>query len=158
MQQLSSILAHRQPQGVLELGRDRDDASWSATPDLVGARIAESADRDMQGALDVVSAWEADGVPLDLVIDHPAGEPERARQAFELFFGRMAGSGLYVIDGSLPASLVLELMLAAVVSPDLVDRVELTSACIVVERGSRPATPDAIRVRDITTDPFGVIA
>jgi hypothetical protein len=158
MQKLSPILADRRPRGVLELGRDRVDGPWSATPDLVDARIVEAPDGDATAALERVAQLDAERVPLDLVIDHCADEADTVTRAFEMLFGRMHPSGLYVMEGSLSFDTVMELMLATVTSPELVDRVEMTSGCLVLERGSRPPSPEPVSLRDITSDPFSVIA
>jgi hypothetical protein len=142
---------------VLEIGRDRQGTTWSAIPALVEAHIVELAGDDLSSR-HMSSELESLDLPLELVVDHPLGRGDRAIGAIEMFFGRIAPGGIHVVDGSLPTETELTLMLATVVSPDLVAQVELTSTAVILERGPLPPFVDVFSLADITSDPFEIVA
>jgi hypothetical protein len=97
-------------------------------------------------------------VPLDLVVDHTTDDAAMTVGVFEVVFGRLPPGGVYVIDGVLPSAVVLELMFASVVSPDVVDSVTLTPGALMMARGPRDASAERLRMGELTSDPFGLIA
>jgi hypothetical protein len=158
MPPLSSIIAEYQPQGVLEVGRDRHGVSWAAIPDLVEARVVDIPDREPWVAYPEALASELAGldVPLQLVIDHAFAGPATASSFIEVLLGRLSPGGRYVVDGVLPADALLQLMLTTVRSPDVVEQVDLLPRTTVLTRGSRVEWSEPIRLDELTTDPFGI--
>jgi hypothetical protein len=159
MDPLADILTDFEPLRVLELGRDRRGRAWSQSPALVEASVVDRADRQ-HGARQsekLGSELEQLDSPLDLVIDHATDDAEVTMGFIEVVFGRLAPDGRYVVDGSLPSEVVIELMLATVVSPDVIASVTLTSSRLVLQRGPRVPSTDRLRLSDLYSDPLGII-
>ena len=159
MQPLADILSDFEPQRILELGRDRRGRAWSQSPAFVEASVVDRSDRERWARQpeQLLPELEQLDSPLDLVIDHATDDAEATVGFIEVFFGRLAPGGRYVVDGSLPSEVVLELMLATVVSPDVIDSVAVTSSRFVLHRGLREPSPDRLRLAELYSDPLGII-
>ena len=144
------------PRVVLELS-DGPLPSAPAYPDAETVRLD---DREGWGSRPDSLGEELDRLlsPIDLVLDHAADGPGlTVATIFEVVFARRAPGAPYVIDGVLPSSVILELMFGSVVSPDLIDTVSTTVRSTVVRRGPRDPSTDRVALREVSSDPFGII-
>jgi hypothetical protein len=145
-----------EPHLVLELS----DGPVPSAPAYPHAEVVRLDDRAAWGSRLDSLAEELERLvsPIDLVLDHAAAGPSLTVAIFEVVFARLAPGAPYVIDGPLPSSVILQLMFGSVVSPDLIDTVSTTGLSTVVRRGPREPSSDRLALRDLSSDPFGIIA
>lgn len=114
-------------------------------------------------ALERIVADEFQGQPLDLVIDDASHMLEETRVSFNCLFPKLRAGGLYIIEdwawahtksvtsaitatnplagkASL-ANLIVEIQLAAVAMPEVIDEVVVNDAFVLVRKGNKPTDP-----------------
>jgi hypothetical protein len=154
----ATIIGDFEPECLVVIGRNRGAPPWVPPAAFANARVVRIEDRDRAVAYPEQLALDLDSVgQFDVVVDveHSIGELGATMQIFEITFGRLDPDGIYIVHGSLPSVTVLDLMLASVASPAVVDSVCLDPDYVVVRRGPAASRPK-VRLGDLRSDPFGV--
>jgi hypothetical protein len=158
MNPLATLLGDLEPHCLVEIGDDLD-ASWARPASLSTARIVRLEDR--AGLADdperLASEFDALDTPVEVFVDHATDDVGATLRVLEVLLGRLIAGGVYVVHGLLPTDVVLDLMFASVVSPELIDGVSLESSMVAIHRGSAHPRSARVTLAQIRSDPFGVI-
>ena len=159
MEPLATLLGDFEPQCVVELGRTGLDAEWARPAGLEGSSVVLLDDRAGLAAQPARLAAELDGLvaPVDVFVDHATADVRLTVRVLEVALGRLAPGGAYVVHGVLPSDVVLDLVFASVMSPELIDGVSVLPTLVVIRRGSAEPSPVSVRLDDLRSDPFEVI-
>ncbi len=155
--QLSPLLLDDvDPTCLVEIGNDSGEPHWVVPVELAEVPVVPLEDRaGLVEHPERLAAVVEDAGSFAVVVDH-ARDDASAMHLFEVIFGRLAPGGLYVVHGDLPSGVVLDLMLASVVSPAIVDSVAFIDSCVVIRRGGAPVTADRVDVSALRSDPYGI--
>lgn len=159
MELLSTLLSDLEPNCLVEIGGNLDDATWAPLAAFAAARVVRFEDRAhlVQHPEHLASELEALDTPFEAIVDHATDDVGATLRILEVTFGRLTPGGVYIVHGTLPSDVVLDLMFASAVSPQIVDGVSLTPSAVVLRRGEIDPGPALVTVADLRSDPFGVI-
>ncbi len=158
MELLATLLGDLEPNCLVEIGGPAEDATWAPPGDDVTALVVRLHDRAglVRHPERLDSELDALELPLDVLVDHATDDVGSTMQIFEMAFGRLTPEGTYVVDGSLPSSVVLDLMMASVASAEWVERVSVVPEGVIIRRGSAAPRSERLRLADLRSDPFGI--
>jgi hypothetical protein len=155
MQLPSLIVADLVAELVVELGTTSDRGRLDLDVELDDARVVVLADRSHLASTSIDELIGADAT-IDLVIDHADDEPSLTRNVFHTMFSLVRPGGLYVVDGPIDEALVLQLMLASVRSPAVVELVAAIGSAVAIRRGVAPCERRRWMLDELWSDPYCV--